>query len=123
MSSEPEVQPKPVLVVDDELSAARALQGLLEDHGYVVCIATSGREALLQMEARSPRLILSDLMMPEMDGLELVSALRSLPQTAGTPVIIMSVAPKPDAFPTDVRFLRKPVALSVLLNTLEHPSG
>jgi two-component system response regulator HydG len=62
-----------ILVVEDERSAAEYLRLLLEDKGFAVELAANGVEALLALERRPPSLVLSDLRMPEMDGLELVA--------------------------------------------------
>jgi DNA-binding NtrC family response regulator len=65
-----------ILVVEDERSAAEYLRLLLEEEGFRVATASNGVEALLSLEQELPSLVLSDLRMPEMDGLELVAHIK-----------------------------------------------
>jgi CheY-like chemotaxis protein len=60
--------PETILVIDDELSIARALAGLLRRDGYRVDTASNGRSALLQLQERPYDVILCDLHMPDVDG-------------------------------------------------------
>jgi len=66
-----------VLVVDDIPDNVKLLQYDLDDAGYEVLTASNGKEALRQVHEHGPQMILTDLMMPEMDGMELCRALRS----------------------------------------------
>ena len=75
MSSSDEVR---IVVVDDCADAAATLQALLELNGYVVEVAFSAEDALLQIEAAQPHCVLLDCMMPGMNGLELAERLRGL---------------------------------------------
>lgn len=78
-----------ILVVDDVLADQRLAGGLLSKQpGFEIEYAANGREALDLFDARRPDLVLTDLQMPEMDGLELVAALRE--RSAGTPVVLMT---------------------------------
>jgi serine phosphatase RsbU (regulator of sigma subunit) len=81
-----------VLVVDDEPFNVDYLQQELEDAGYEVITAEDGQQALRQVAESSPRLVLLDIMMPRMDGFEVLKLLKSDPQTADIPVIIISAA-------------------------------
>ncbi len=65
--------PARVLVVDDEPTARRALESLLADEGYVVDTASSGEEALERLAERAPDILLTDVRMPGIDGVELLS--------------------------------------------------
>lgn len=65
-----------ILVVDDEASARQGLAKLLEQEGYLVDMAADGVEALAQVSENPPALIISDLKMPNMDGMELLKQLR-----------------------------------------------
>jgi CheY-like chemotaxis protein len=82
--------PRPVLVVDDEPAARESLRRLLERDGWQVAEASDGRAALDWMEANPPSLVLLDLMMPGMDGFEVVEALRSDPRWRALPVVIVT---------------------------------
>jgi two-component system KDP operon response regulator KdpE len=77
-----------ILVVDDERQITRVLRGSLESHGYDVAIAQDGVEALRTYEQFAPHLVITDLSMPNMDGVELTRALR---QRGQTPIIVLSV--------------------------------
>ena len=77
-----------ILVVDDERQITRMLRASLQSSGYEVLIANNGAEAFDRFSADSPDLIISDLAMPVMDGLELTRAVRAIAQT---PIIVLSV--------------------------------
>lgn len=83
----PQVQ---VLVVEDDDANAELLRRLLEKAGWSVERAGNGREALERIACSRPALILLDLMMPEMDGLEFVEQLRRNPIAAAIPVIVLT---------------------------------
>jgi two-component system KDP operon response regulator KdpE len=79
---------KRILVVDDERQITRMLRISLQSSGYEVIVAGNGFEAFERFKADNPDLIVSDLAMPEMNGLELTRAIRQL---ASTPIIVLSV--------------------------------
>src|SRR5215204_201566 len=81
-----------VLVVDDEPDKRLLLAFALENEGYQVFTATDGVEGLSAVELHQPDLIITDVMMPRMDGYEMIRRVRSNPQTKFTPVIIQSAA-------------------------------
>ena len=76
-----------VLVVDDEVQILRFLRPALESEGYRVVEAQTGREALVQASTRAPDVIVLDLGLPDIDGLEVLSRLR---EWCAAPVIILS---------------------------------
>jgi CheY-like chemotaxis protein len=82
-----------VLVVDDEFGITEVLDALLTDAGHHVRRAINGRQALELVHEQQPDLILLDMMMPIMDGPTTLKAIRSDPQSASTPVILMSSLP------------------------------
>lgn len=79
---------KRILVVDDERQITRLLRTALQSSGYEVLTAANGAEAYTTFEASQPDLIITDLAMPEMSGLDLTRAVRRLAQT---PIIVLSV--------------------------------
>jgi len=111
-----------VLVVDDEYGTVEVLVAALEDAGYRVLTAANGRRALERLEENKPDLVVSDFMMPLMDGAALVEAMRSNPEYRDIPVIMMSAAPESalrkrlDGY---VAFLRKPFRASALLERID----
>ena len=84
----PENQQKRILVVDDERQITRMLRASLQAAGYAVTTAQSGVEAFDAFRAGQPDLVITDLAMPEMTGIELTEAIRRL---ADTPIIVLSV--------------------------------
>lgn len=81
---------KLVLVVEDEYGNAEILQLILEAAGYRVATASNGKVALELLKGEKPAVILSDFMMPTMNGGEFGVALRRNPALAQTPFIFMS---------------------------------
>jgi CheY-like chemotaxis protein len=79
-----------VLIVDDSMSVRRAVATLLEDHGYDVTLARDGHEAVKSMEVARPDAVLTDLEMPNMNGLELCAHVRSRSELAQLPVIMIT---------------------------------
>ncbi len=82
--------PAKILVVDDTPKNVKLLADLLAVKGYSVATASSGREALARMQTDQPDLVLLDVVMPEMSGYEVCSALRAKPATAMLPVIMVT---------------------------------
>ncbi len=79
-----------VLVVEDEEDIVRLITFHLEKEGYLVEGAGSGREALEIVSEKTPDLVILDIMLPEMDGLEVCRRLRGNSQTASIPILILS---------------------------------
>jgi two-component system, OmpR family, response regulator VicR len=83
-----------ILVVDDEYLIADILSFALEDEGFMVVKASNGQKGLEVLERERPALIITDFMMPVMDGQEFATAVRTLPSPSinGLPIILMSGA-------------------------------
>jgi DNA-binding response OmpR family regulator len=98
-----------ILVVDDEIAITDLLEMLLADAGYKVIVANDGRQALALAHEQPPDVVLTDVMMPFMDGLELLHNLQADARTAAIPVILMSAASH-SAIGIEMthEFLRKP---------------
>lgn len=79
-----------VLIVDDEYLVADILSLALEDEGYLTVKAGNGAKALEILARERPELIITDYMMPGMNGIELAEAVRRNPQFGSTPIILMS---------------------------------
>src|SRR5207245_7322852 len=79
-----------VIVVEDEESIQKLVTVALRRAGYEVTLASNGREALERVAEATPDLIVSDVTMPEMDGLELLQRLRADPATSAIPVIMLT---------------------------------
>jgi adenylate cyclase len=81
-----------ILVVDDQRTNAEMVSGVLRNQGYEVEVALDGAEALDQVAARAPDLVISDILMPRVDGFELCRKLRASSATALLPVILVTSA-------------------------------
>jgi CheY-like chemotaxis protein len=81
-----------VLVADDDEDILALLVLRLERAGYEVVVAHDGREALAAAEAQPIDLAVIDVMMPELDGHEVVRRLRARPATAGIPILVLTAA-------------------------------
>lgn len=81
-----------ILVVDDEYLIADILGFALEDEGFMVVKASNGKKGLEVLEREHPDLIITDFMMPVMDGLEFATAVRALPSAHLLPIILISGA-------------------------------
>ncbi len=79
-----------VLVVDDSITVRRVTKRLLEREGYRVALAKDGVDALEHLAAERPRVVLSDIEMPRMDGFELVRRIRADARLAGLPLIVIT---------------------------------
>jgi DNA-binding response OmpR family regulator len=79
-----------ILVVDDNEDSIRIIQTVLENNGYAVRVAKSGKEALERVKEEIPQLVLLDVMMPEMSGMEVLERLRASAPTAQVPVILLT---------------------------------
>ena len=79
-----------ILVVDDEPEIVRVLRGYLEQANYTVLTASSGPEALRRARTEAPDLILLDVMLPGMDGIDVAYVLRNHESTKGSPIIFVT---------------------------------
>jgi two-component system alkaline phosphatase synthesis response regulator PhoP len=79
-----------ILVVDDEEDILELLRFNLSNEGFQVYCAATGEEALEKVKLELPGLILLDLMLPGMDGLEVAKRLRSQPSTGGIPIVMLT---------------------------------
>jgi two-component system alkaline phosphatase synthesis response regulator PhoP len=82
--------PKKILAVDDERHIVRLIQVNLERAGYEVVSAFDGKEGLEKVDSEQPDLIVLDVMMPYMDGFEVVQCLKKNPETRDIPIILLS---------------------------------
>lgn len=91
---------------------------LLEDLDFNVHMVANGREALQALSKRLPDLIISDVMMPEVDGIEILRRIRREPRTRDIPVILMSAATPPSLAYQKVTFIPKPFNLQTLRDAI-----
>jgi CheY-like chemotaxis protein len=114
----------PILVVEDVPNVLELLEVTLRFKGYPVITARNGQEALERLEHEHPALIITDILMPKMDGYALAHAVRKDPRTCQIPIIFLSatyVTPDDKKFALSlgaVRFLEKPVDTEDFLLTI-----
>lgn len=114
----------PILVVEDIPNVLELLAVTLRFKGYPVVTATNGQEALELIAQERPALVITDILMPKMDGYALAQKLRTDPQTRQIPLIFLSatyVTPEDASFALSlgaVRFLEKPVDTEEFLLTI-----
>ncbi len=104
-----------ILVVDDEFGIGELLEALLEDDGHRVLTAMNGRHGLERMAESKPDLVISDLMMPVMDGAGLLRAMRENTELKAVPFILMCALPEDtiaDRISGYDAFIRKPFKLA-----------
>jgi CheY-like chemotaxis protein len=126
---------KTLLLVDDELGMVESLSFLLEREGYRVVSAANGRDGLQRLREAPVDLVIVDVMMPILGGMDMLRMMRATPEHASTPAVLISAAPervspspderRSDAAPAPLYqvFLRKPFDLADLLSTVERFVG
>lgn len=109
-----------ILLVEDEYDLGSTLSMLLELHGLRTLHVNNGQQALAAIKNHPPDLVLSDCMMPVMDGITLSHRLRSDTETAHIPIVLMSAAPQyHDLSQADFdAFIQKPFHFADLLETI-----
>ncbi len=114
-----------ILIVDDD-STTRKLLGLyLKAKGYEVAFAENGLQGIEKLGMENPNLIISDLNMPYMDGIEFVKSVRSGPVQADIPILMVTTEADPEererALSVGVNgYLVKPVTAEVVIQNIRH---
>ena len=106
-----------ILVVDDDETSRRALTRLLASEGHVAHACASAAEALAQLPGAHYTVLLTDLVMPEMNGLDLVRAARAIQPELRC--LIMSGHARAEGAPSDVEWVTKPIDIDELLAKLD----
>jgi len=114
-----------IVIVEDSPTQAEQLKYILETHGYQVAAATNGKEALALVRSDKPNLVISDIVMPEMDGYELCKQIKADEKLKSIPVILLTAL----SDPIDVikglecgadNFLTKPYDERVIIPRIEY---
>jgi len=114
-----------LLVVDDIPDILKLLEATLKFKGYRVITARNGQEALDAIQQEHPALVIADILMPKIDGFNLVHRIRLNPKTREIPVVFLSatyVTPEDKEFAIAIgvtRFIEKPVNLEEFLPIIE----
>ena len=115
-----------VLVVDDEFGIVDVLETILIDEGYRVLTACNGKQGLESLATERPDVVLLDLMMPILGGVEMLAAMMAEPAYRHIPVIMISslgedvLAKKCTGY---VAYLRKPFRATAILSTIDRVLG
>lgn len=118
-------QPGYLLVVEDIPDILNLMDATLKFKGYRVITARNGQEALEAIQKEHPLIVITDILMPKMDGFSLVHRLRINPETRNIPVVFLSatyVAPEDKSFALTIgatRFIEKPIDLGNFMLTIE----
>ena len=117
-----------LLLVEDCSDLRHLFARILERHGHQVYAASDGGEALDLAPVFRPEVVVTDLMMPGVDGLELIRRLREMPDLGGVPIVAMSAAATAES-ERRVReagaaaLLVKPIDVGLLLSSIEAAAG
>jgi two-component sensor histidine kinase/CheY-like chemotaxis protein len=114
-----------ILIAEDSPTQALRLKNLLETHGYKTVVARNGKEALTQLKKHKPTLIISDVVMPVMDGYTLCSKIKSDEKLADIPVILLTGLSDPDDVIKGLKcgadnFVTKPYSEKYLLSRIQY---
>jgi CheY-like chemotaxis protein len=114
-----------ILIADDQTDVVGLVRALLEWEGYTVIEASDGTDALVQARTRKPDLIVMDVRMPKMNGLEVLELLRADPALVNIPVVMLSVLTNYPEVRTAlergaVAYLAKPFELPEMARLVEH---
>lgn len=114
-----------ILIAEDSPTQAEQLKQLLEEHHYRVLTAVNGKAALAQLALRQPTLVISDVMMPELDGYGLCKAIKSDDKLKHIPVMLVTTLSDPDDVIRGLEcgadnFIRKPYEEKYLLSRINY---
>lgn len=118
----PFIEKIPVLIIDDNPDAILLFQRYVSNTRYTVTGVRDPDKAVHLVEVHSPKIILLDLMMPGVDGWEVLSLIRENPLTSAIPVVVVSILPQESlaqAMGANA-FLQKPISQNDFLNLLNH---
>lgn len=108
-----------ILLVDDEPEILAAWRLILENEGYAVGCASNGAEAIAHATTGIPDLIITDWMMPLMDGAELCRRVRAMPHLVNVPILVHTAVPPADGAGKNWDVcLKKPVGADLFLTTV-----
>jgi|GEM_PF-1850627 len=115
----------PILVVEDSPTQAVMLESLLTDEGYEVTVAGDGLEALERLKEKKPSVVISDIVMPNMDGYELCQTIKADPGLNDIPVILLTALTEPGEVINGLKsgadnFINKPYKSDFLLSQISH---
>ena len=115
--------PNSILVVEDSRFQAKLIQSLLQENGYVVRVARNGQEGLEAVKEERPSIIVSDIVMPVMDGFEMCRAIKGQDELKQVPIILLTTQSKPHDVLRGLEsgadsYVTKPYDEKILLSTI-----
>jgi two-component system sensor histidine kinase/response regulator len=115
----------PVLIAEDSRTQAQQLQHYLSTRGYTVTVAIDGKQALQFAAKQPPSLVITDVVMPEMDGYTLCKQIKALPHLKDVPVVLLTSLSRPQDIVKGLEcgadsFIRKPYDEKYLLSRVEY---
>ncbi len=114
-----------ILVVDDDKLILDMIKSALEDAGYEVIAKSNGFDALVSLEEEKPALIVADIMMPRLTGLDLLKAIKNNEQTRKIPMILVSAMDQAKSVQDGldlgaVDYITKPFKVSEIVGKVRH---
>ena len=115
---------KNILIVEDTSNVRELLEVVLKFKGYPAITAENGQEALQKIAENKPALIITDILMPKMDGYTLIQTLRTNPETCDIPIVVVSatyITPEDKSFALNLgiaKFIEKPIDTEEFLLTV-----
>lgn len=114
-----------ILVVDDDASIRAVIRAILEVEGHQVAEADDGIEAMARIKRQPPDLVLLDIMMPGMDGYQVLARIQELPSRRDVPVVVVTALHHPEEVARELQggavdHVAKPFDASVLLAAVDH---
>ncbi|NJL04990.1 MAG: response regulator [Chloroflexaceae bacterium] len=114
---------RPIVIIDDDPGLVSMLVIALQSAGFRVQTATNGEEGLKLLELVQPALVISDIMMPQMDGVEMFNQIKERLQDDGIPIIVMTALNRKAWFATledeGAAIVQKPFEVELLLRLIE----
>ena len=112
---------KKLLIVDDEKIILDLLQGLLTLEGYIVSTACNGLQGLEKFNISRPDLVMTDMMMPLMNGRDLIKEIRKNPENNNIPIILTSSMTNVSAFTNEgwQLFIKKPPDIDYIVQSIK----
>ncbi len=111
---------KKILIVDDEKVIADVIQELLTLEGYIAVTANNGVMGFEKFNEEKPDLVLTDFMMPFMNGIELIKEIRKNPENDNVPIILTSSMSKVSSFENEgwQKFIKKPTDINTIMDSI-----
>src|SRR3990170_9014172 len=114
-----------ILVVEDSPTQAEQLKHILEQHDYSVSVANNGKEALSLINKHKPTIVISDIIMPEMDGYQLCRQIKADENLTNIPVILLTSLSDPEDIVRGLEcgadnFITKPYDEKYLLSRIQY---